>query len=1066
MLSSIKSASPKIYAKQPFLPEVSLQKNNDLQAFLGCLSQDEQKKLQEKLTLSKPELSKLWGVFLKKVDSKLLRQFLDINKSWHGLFNEVQLNKIIQFLANNKIVATLWCRFISEPINCSEPDFINKINQFDDFINLIIANNIQFNDLCYLQQLKNYELDDFFKLFKKSSNKYMQIKFAYPLAKNIPLAIYSLEKDCKFINNDIINCTRNINNGQIVEDANNFLNFIINSTSNNINNIKILCLSYFALHTNHWDKFEPCLLLLNKAYINNQISCKASCIILKFAFLASNKLSQEQTFAFTNNSMKAYRLIEDRLFNLINVAEISIKNLTILEEIYKAVNYLVKMQVDIDWYSYNSLPEAFESIETIRLKYIKSTTQERLLEEVLAEFRNKNTNVAFPLDNIEINIIANQFLQIKKFEEEFFKLSQSELVDLIKNIKDKLNFANTQVSSQIKEENMCKLIAIANRAFVQYFNIYPYNVQILTVLGILLPKGDFKGRLAQVKTGEGKSTILALLMLVLASEGKCVDIITSTEYLAKRDEIKYKQFFSFFEIPTSNVCDADIKSTNFSGQIVYGTNYNFEFSILFDKLYLTGSRVLYNNQYTTRPFQVIIVDEVDNMLVDKALHSARIAYQGDQGLATIYPVIYDYIEKSCKFNKPNLEIIEQCKNLVKNYLLSEITLNQLIESAYKACFEHHLNVHYCIKKIENHNNSSEDSLGIVIIDQDTGRLNDGSRWQHGLHQFLEYKHNLPIKEETLTLGALSHPAFFSYYEEIYGVTGTIGTDIERNEIAEIYNLTTFDVPTYKPTLRKQLKTMLYVEEKAFKDFLLDEVKSMIDIGRPCLILCASVVTSDLIYKLIKNNINKSAIQLLNDMQHEEEEFIVEKAGNKSIITIATNAAGRGTDISLSQDVINKEGLHVIFTFFPSNERIEAQGAGRAGRQGNPGSYRILIPHDDDLMKLANSNKKPIELEQLINFRNKSIQESSLVRRNSSSLSLIKHTIFEKFCNWYKEYSLSPNFNKHIVLSKWADFYTNLENNDPIIKILENSSSNLSKISLIKYEEHINESFANFMANVS
>nr|HMT02509.1 hypothetical protein [Burkholderiales bacterium] len=132
----------------------------------------------------------------------------------------------------------------------------------------------------------------------------------------------------------------------------------------------------------------------------------------------------------------------------------------------------------------------------------------------------------------------------------------------------------------------------------------------------------------------------------------------------------------------------------------------------------------------------------------------------------------------------------------------------------------------------------------------------------------------------------------------------------------------------------------------------------------------------------------------------------------------------------------------------------------------PGSYRILIPHDDDLMKLANSNKKPIELEQLINFRNKSIQESSLVRRNSSSLSLIKHTIFEKFCNWYKEYSLSPNFNKHIVLSKWADFYTNLENNDPIIKILENSSSNLSKISLIKYEEHINESFANFMANVS
>ena len=176
MLSSIKSISSKVYKKQSPLSEVSLQKNNDLQAFLGCLSQDEQKKLQEKLNISKPELSKLWVVFLKKVDPVLLRQFLDINKSWHGLFNEVQLSKIIQFLANNKIVANLWCRFISEPINCSESDFINKINQFDDFINLMATDNIKFDDLSYLQQLKNYELDDFFKLFKKSSNKYLLIR--------------------------------------------------------------------------------------------------------------------------------------------------------------------------------------------------------------------------------------------------------------------------------------------------------------------------------------------------------------------------------------------------------------------------------------------------------------------------------------------------------------------------------------------------------------------------------------------------------------------------------------------------------------------------------------------------------------------------------------------------------------------------------------------------------------------------------------------------------------------------------------------------------------------------
>lgn len=1065
MLSNTKYLSSKIELKQSFFPESLLQKNNELQPFLWNFSQEQQNVLQEKLAICSPELSKLWISFLKKIDPTLLRQFLDYNKNLYCLFQEILLNKVIVFLTHHKIVAHLWCKLISISHNYSEIDFNNKINQFEEFINIIKVNNISFDDLYCLQQLKNYEFVDFLELFKKSSDKYMQIKFAYPLAKNIKLAISGLEKDCKFINNDIINCTRKINNGQIVENANNFLNYITYITTNNIDNIKILCLSYFALHINHWHKFEPSLLLLNKEQINNQISSKACCIILKLAFVACNSLSKEQIVKFTLNSIKIYKLIKDEFFNLISNEDINIKNLIIIEETYKTVNYLLKLQVPIDWYSYNTLGEACSNLESIRFKYIKSTTQERLIDDVLGEFSNKNINVSFPLNANEINTIFNQFLLIKKFEDESFNLSQSELVIAIKEIKDSLHFSNAQISNKLKEEAMCKLVAIANRAFIQYFNIYPYNVQVLTVLGLLLPHNDFKGRLAQVRTGEGKSTILTLLMLILASQGKCIDIITSTEYLAKRDEAKYKQFFNFFEISTSNVCDSDIKASNFLGQIVYGTNYNFEFSILFDKLYLTGKRILYNDKFAIRPFQVTIVDEVDNMLVDKALNSARIAYHGEHDLITIYPLIYDYIEKTCKINKPTLHVIYECKHLVSNYSLSDITLQHLVESAYKACFEYQLNIHYCIKKITNPNSHLEDALGIVIIDQDTGRLNEGSRWQHGLHQFLEYKHNLPINEETLTLGALSHPAFFSYYEEIYGVTGTIGTDIERSEIAEIYNLTTFDVPTYKPPLRKQLDTLIFSNKEEFKEFLLNEVQSVTSNGRPCLILCASVTTSNLIYKLVKNNINSVQIQLLNDIQHEEEEFIVEKAGNKSVITIATNAAGRGTDISLSKEVINNGGLHVIFTFFPDNDRIEAQGAGRAGRQGNHGSYRILIPHDDALLNLASVSNKSVELGHLINLRNTMVQEASFVRRNTSSLNLIKHKIFEKFCDWYQKHSLLSNFNKHITLSKWADFYTKFENNENLIIPLEKNSKHFEKESLIKYEKYSIELFVNFIENL-
>ncbi len=499
-------------------------------------------------------------------------------------------------------------------------------------------------------------------------------------------------------------------------------------------------------------------------------------------------------------------------------------------------------------------------------------------------------------------IIKEQFLQIKDAEKTLSKLSNAQCVEQITKLKEILNAPHPDLSSALnpelipddKEHARYLLIALANRAFIQYFNIYPNEVQIITVLGLLLPRPDLKGVLAQVGTGEGKSTIIALLSLVLAAEGKCVDIITSTPYLAKRDQVKYQDFFKHFAITTSTFSDTEIKPEDFGGQIMYGTNYNFEFSVLFDILGLANNRVLFSQSPDKRPLQVSIVDEVDNMLVDKALNSARIAYPTTQNLTTAYPIIYDYIKSNCNKNTPDLDIVNQCALLLKKYNLATGKIQRLVNSAYEACFEYQLDTHYYIKKPITQDTMAEDAMEIVIIDQDTGRLCSGSRWEHGLS----------IQEDTLTLGSLSHPAFFNSYAEVYGLTGSIGSAQEREEIATIYKLASFDAPTYKPPLRKQLATIVCKDNLQFKTLLLKEIKEINAQMRPCLILCPTIESSKQIHHLVAQCFpHNDSLQLLNDVQGAEEDFIVDSAGNQSSITIATNAAGRGTDIRPKQEAL-------------------------------------------------------------------------------------------------------------------------------------------------------------------
>jgi preprotein translocase subunit SecA len=985
-------------------------KSNTL--YYNCLTKFEQLQLTEKLNqCSDGEVKELWQNLLAQALPWALRQFLNINQDWPALFKSANL-KSLNKIFGHKEAAALFCQLINDEPGKSMP--LNALMHFGEFIESLEQHGIKHLELVSLMSLSAAELYKFLWCFKKAKDKEIQLKFATPVVKNIDAGLKALANGYSFINQDMLWVLPQVP-AAVLFKAEDYLNYILNYSLNDVTSIRSLSLLYIAYC--NLPKIKS-LSLLDNLIASNKISANTYNTALKFALI----LNEDKALNLIKNTVG---LIPDKFFNLIKPSAINEDGLVLLNQAQILYEYITKMQLSVDLSACRDLDDAVEMLENTKLGYIKELSVERKLDEVIAEFGNSNPNLFKPLNEHQLKVIKQQYLQIKAAEQQILSLSQAQMLETVREIKGILDYTK----NNSKEHSTYLLMAIANRVLVQYFNLYPHQVQTLTVLAMLLPQENFRGRLAQVKTGEGKSTIITLFALVLACQGKCVDIITSNPYLAKRDEVKYKQFFNAFEISTSNLGAEEAQAESFAGQIIYGTSHSFEFSILMDKLYLSSKRVLYNNWLKPRLQQAVIVDEVDNMFVDKALNSARIAYPGDHSLTLIYPLIYDYIRNVS--SKPDYEMVVEISKLLGHYTLPWEKLSQLVNSAYEACYQYQLNIHYCLRKVVNNQDSThpEEVMEVVIIEQDTGRLNEGSRWQNGLHQFIEYKHNLPLKEDNLTLGLLSHPAFFNGYSEIYGVTGTIGTDIERQEIVDIYNIDSFDVPTNKPLLRQHYNPLICKDKKEFHQKLINEITLMLRQHRPCLLLCPSIEISHNIYKLVKKSLNISQVQLLNAIQTTDEEFIVANAGNQALVTIATNAAGRGTDIPLSSISIKHGGLHVIFTFFPANERIEEQGAGRAARQGAPGSYRIIVPHDDELLLDAQrtlGTTADISIKQLNAYRKEMVAAASNMRRNTSLINLIQHELFEQFCAWYWQRSLAPNFKQQFILNSWAKFYTQLD----------------------------------------
>lgn len=663
-----------------------------------------------------------------------------------------------------------------------------------------------------------------------------------------------------------------------------------------------------------------------------------------------------------------------------------------LQQIIRLLQLLTELAADIDelipvLLQFESqeitLKVCCDKIEECQRQIEAKKYPEKNLDEVIRAFLDTGPNslVSTPLQQDELDLLKQDYLRISEIGQEIKSLGIDVLTKQVAEIQEK--WKNT---AETREERL-RLFAISREVIRLKFGIFPYNTQMLVILGLLNFPDRLKGRIAQVRTGEGKSTIVTLLAFYFACQGKACDIISSSRYLAKRDCEKYADFFALFGISTSHLCTDEPNSENFKGQIIYGTNYDFEFALMRYKLGHQNNRLL---------MKVAIVDEVDNLFLDSALDSARIAIDGRNELSWIYPPILAYVQENRIKGKMNSA--EDLKERLCNYqqgrfkdIASGFELDKLetwIKSAVQAAFVYKIDVDYVIKPVEVPTaNGLVYKNSVVIVDKEnTGRLKEKSRWQNGEHEFVEAINGLPIEEEGLMPASLCHPVFFRQYDSIFGLTGTMGKEIERKEIGEIYRVDTFDAPPHKPCNRTVLDPKICSSQEELFRNLLDEIKTMQKAKRPTLVVFETIEDTEKFATYLKD---KGLFpQLLNERQAAHEDFVVAQAGAPGAVTIATNAAGRGTDIILHPLSLQNRGLHMIFAFFPKNDRVQNQGIGRAGRQGQPGSARLMIQQHPMIAHLG--------IEFLIDQRANKIERESKHRILKGQIESINYDYLHKF----------------------------------------------------------------------
>lgn len=517
-------------------------------------------------------------------------------------------------------------------------------------------------------------------------------------------------------------------------------------------------------------------------------------------------------------------------------------------------------------------------------------------------------------------------------EDEYKKLTDEELKAKTPEFKQRLEKGETL------DDIMVEAFATAREAASRVLGLTPFKVQIIGAAAMHF------GNIAEMKTGEGKTLTSVLVAYLNALPGKGVHIVTVNEYLASRDATEMGEVHKFLGLTVGlnlRELDSEQKREQYYCDITYSTNSELGFD------YLRDHMVLYKEQMVQRPeMNFAIVDEVDSILIDEARTPLIISggekkgpnlyVQANSFAKCLHQEDYeiDVKDRHVALTESGMSKAEKYFNVDNLYDVKNVTIVHHINNALRANYIMEKDKDYVVYE-----------GAIVIVDPFTGRLMVGRQWSDGLHQAIEAKENVQIKKETRTLATITYQNYFRMYKKLAGMTGTAKT--EEEEFRNIYNMFVVEIPTNVPVIRIDEPDLIFRSMKAKYLAIAKDIKERHEKGQPVLVGTISIESSELLSNLLKRNGIPHSV--LNAKQHEREAEIIAKAGQKGSVTIATNMAGRGTDIKLGEGVRELGGLAVIGTERHEARRIDNQLRGRSGRQGDPGYSRFYLSAQDELM---------------------------------------------------------------------------------------------------------------------
>jgi preprotein translocase subunit SecA len=533
----------------------------------------------------------------------------------------------------------------------------------------------------------------------------------------------------------------------------------------------------------------------------------------------------------------------------------------------------------------------------------------------------------------EIKKMLKVVAEINAMEPSYEALTDEQLQNKTTEFKDRL------ADGETLDDLLPEAFAAVREASRRTLGMRHFDVQLIG--GMVL----HSGRISEMRTGEGKTLVATLAVYLNALTGQGVHVVTVNEYLAKRDRDQMGKIYEFLGLTVGvnlNSLSHEEKQDAYACDVTYSTNNELGFD------YLRDNMVLYQEQMVQRPVQFAVIDEVDSILIDEARTPLIISGQAEKSTDLYYAAArfatqmrehedysVDVKLRSVILTESGVEKAERAFGIENLYDHEHISINHHVMQAMKAKSIMKRDVDYVVEEGE-----------VVIVDEFTGRLMTGRRYSDGLHQAIEAKENLHVQNESMTLATITFQNYFRMYKKLAGMTGTAKT--EEEEFRKIYGLDVVVVPTNRPMVRQDMPDVVYKSENGKFNAVVEEIVERHRIGQPVLVGTVSIENSEKLAAMLKKR--GVAHKVLNAKKHAEEAQIVADAGQKGAVTIATNMAGRGTDIVLGPEVADLGGLHIIGTERHESRRIDNQLRGRAGRQGDQGSTQFYLSLQDELMR--------------------------------------------------------------------------------------------------------------------